>query len=114
MDLGTNSGESDVRNLEAESIKSRAESMGGCVKLKTTCVRKVLLYEKGAGCSVCSQQSQSRQSVGRERGSTVCWTQDLNCLTRIARQVTTTQKNSWHVHCPSLFILPLTTDVIHY
>ena len=36
-----------MRNLEAESIKSRTESMGGCVKLKTTCVRKVL-YEKGA------------------------------------------------------------------
>ena len=78
--------ESGVRNLEAESIKSRAESMGGCVKLKTTCVRKVLLYEKGAGCKVCSQQSRSRQSVWRERGSMVCRTQDLNCLTRIARQ----------------------------
>ena len=31
----TNSGESGVRNLEAESIRSRAESTGGCVKLKT-------------------------------------------------------------------------------
>ena len=31
----TNSGESDARNLEAESIRSRAESTGGCVKLKT-------------------------------------------------------------------------------
>ena len=31
----TNSGESGVRNLEAESIGSRVESMGGCVKLKT-------------------------------------------------------------------------------
>ena len=27
--------ESGARNLEAESIRSRAESMGGCVKLKT-------------------------------------------------------------------------------
>ena len=27
--------ESGVRNLEAESIRSRVESMGGCVKLKT-------------------------------------------------------------------------------
>ena len=26
--------ESGARNLEAESIRSRAESMGGCVKLK--------------------------------------------------------------------------------
>ena len=33
--MGTNSGESGVINLEAESIRSRAESMGGCVKLKT-------------------------------------------------------------------------------
>ena len=32
---GTNSGESGVGNLEAESIGSRAESTGGCVKLKT-------------------------------------------------------------------------------
>ena len=29
------SGESDSRNLEAESIRSGAESTGGCVKLKT-------------------------------------------------------------------------------
>ena len=32
---GTNSGESGMKNLEAESIRSRAESTGGCVKLKT-------------------------------------------------------------------------------
>ena len=32
---GTNSGESCARNLEAESIRSRAESTGGCTKLKT-------------------------------------------------------------------------------
>ena len=32
---GTNSGESGVRNLEAESIRSGAKSTGGCVKLKT-------------------------------------------------------------------------------
>ena len=32
---GTNSGESCVRNLEAKSLRSRAESMGGHVKLKT-------------------------------------------------------------------------------
>ena len=32
---GTNSGESGARNLEAGSIGSRAESTGGCVKLKT-------------------------------------------------------------------------------
>ena len=32
---GTNSGESDARNLEAESIRSGVESMGGCVKMKT-------------------------------------------------------------------------------
>ena len=34
---GTNSGESAARNLEAESIRSGAESTGGCVKLKTVC-----------------------------------------------------------------------------
>ena len=33
--MGTSSGESGVRNLEAESIRSGVESMGGCVKLKT-------------------------------------------------------------------------------
>ena len=33
--MGTNSGESGARNLEVESIRSGAESMGGCVKLKT-------------------------------------------------------------------------------
>ena len=32
--MGTNS-ESGIWNLEAESISSRAESMGGCVKLMT-------------------------------------------------------------------------------
>ena len=32
---GTNSRESGARNLEAESIRSGAESTGGCVKLKT-------------------------------------------------------------------------------
>ena len=32
---GTNSGESGAKNLEAESVGSRAESTGGCVKLKT-------------------------------------------------------------------------------
>ena len=37
---GTNSGESGARNLEAGSIRSRAESTGGCVKLK----------EQGVGC----------------------------------------------------------------
>ena len=31
----TNSGQSGKTNLEAESIRSRAESTGGCVKLKT-------------------------------------------------------------------------------
>ena len=31
----TNSGQSGTTNLEAESIRSRAESTGGCVKLKT-------------------------------------------------------------------------------
>ena len=32
---GINSRESGTTNMEAESIKSRAESTGGCVKLKT-------------------------------------------------------------------------------
>ena len=32
---GTNSGESGVKNLEPESIRSRAESAGRCVKVKT-------------------------------------------------------------------------------
>ena len=32
---GTNRGKSAMRNLEAESIRSRTESMRGCVKLKT-------------------------------------------------------------------------------
>ena len=32
---GTNSGESGARNLEAQSIRTRAESTRGCVKLKT-------------------------------------------------------------------------------
>ena len=33
--VGTNSGKSGSRNLEAESIVSRAESPGGCVKART-------------------------------------------------------------------------------
>ena len=37
---GTNSGESGVRNLEAESIRSGAESTGGRVKLKTVTERR--------------------------------------------------------------------------
>ena len=32
---GTHSKKSDTRNLEAESLGSRAESTGRCVKLKT-------------------------------------------------------------------------------
>ena len=32
---GTNDEKSGVRNMEAESTGSRAESTGGCVKLKT-------------------------------------------------------------------------------
>ena len=32
---GTNSGKSSKRNLQAESVGSRAESTGRCVKLKT-------------------------------------------------------------------------------
>ena len=31
----TNSGKSGTRNLESESVRSRVESTGGCVKLKT-------------------------------------------------------------------------------
>ena len=31
-DAGTNNGESGARNLGTESIRSRAESTGGCVK----------------------------------------------------------------------------------
>ena len=33
--MGTNNGESGARNLEAESMRSRVESVEGCVKLKT-------------------------------------------------------------------------------
>ena len=33
--MGTDSGKSDTRGLEAESIGSRAESTGGCGKLET-------------------------------------------------------------------------------
>ena len=33
--VGTNSGESNARNLEVVSIRSRVVSTGGCVKLKT-------------------------------------------------------------------------------
>ena len=33
--MGTNNRESGARNLEADGIKSRAESTGRCVKLKT-------------------------------------------------------------------------------
>ena len=32
---GTNRGKSGVRNLAAEGIRSRVESTGGCVRLKT-------------------------------------------------------------------------------
>ena len=32
---GTSSGKSGTRNLEAESIRNRADITGGCVKLKT-------------------------------------------------------------------------------
>ena len=33
--MGTDSGKSGARNLEAESIRGRAESTGGCVQRKT-------------------------------------------------------------------------------
>ena len=32
---GTNSGKSGTRDLESESVKNKAESRGGCGKLKT-------------------------------------------------------------------------------
>ena len=44
--LGTNSGESGARNLEAESIRSRAENTGGCVNLKTVTDISVCLGAK--------------------------------------------------------------------
>ena len=34
-DTGTNSGKSGMRDLEAENIRSRAESTGRCVKVET-------------------------------------------------------------------------------
>ena len=37
---GTNSGQSGMSNLEVESIKSREESTGECVKLKTVTDRR--------------------------------------------------------------------------
>ena len=33
--VGTNGGKSGTRDLEAESLRSRAESTGGCVKLES-------------------------------------------------------------------------------
>ena len=49
--VGTNSGDLEfgARNLEAESIRSRAESKGWCVKLKTVkdgAVRVIHLLQK--------------------------------------------------------------------
>ena len=41
--VGTNRGESGNGNLEAENIRSRAEGMGWCVKLKTVTENSVLL-----------------------------------------------------------------------
>ena len=33
--MRTTSGKSDMRNLKAEGIRGRVESMGGCIKLNT-------------------------------------------------------------------------------
>ena len=40
----TNSGKSGMRNLEAESIRRRAERTGGCVKFKTVTEIQWILY----------------------------------------------------------------------
>ena len=45
--VGTNSGKSGTRILEAESIWSRAESVGGCVKLKTVTEYSWQSYSSG-------------------------------------------------------------------
>ena len=39
-DTGTNSGKSGARNPEAESIRGRAESTGGCFKLQTVTAKR--------------------------------------------------------------------------
>ena len=44
---GTNSEESGTRHLEAESIRSRSESTGGCVNLKPVSVRGI---KSDSGC----------------------------------------------------------------
>ena len=44
---GTNNGESGARNLEAGSIRSRAESTGRCAKLKTV----TEIRQSSYGCS---------------------------------------------------------------
>ena len=53
----TNGGESSTRNLEAESIRSRAESTGGCVKLKTVTDIRFFLHVKH-----CQQRKSYQQS----------------------------------------------------
>ena len=60
---GTNSGESGARNLEAESIRSGAESTGGCVKLKTvTEIRQSSARDAFVAESVYLVLNQSRTS----------------------------------------------------
>ena len=53
----TNGGESSTRSLEAESIRSRPESTGGCVKLKTVTDIRFFLHVKH-----CQQRKSYQQS----------------------------------------------------
>ena len=60
---GTNGGESGARNLVAESIRSGAESTGGCVKLKTaTEIRQSSARDAFVAESVYLVLNQSRTS----------------------------------------------------
>ena len=63
---GTNSKKSGVKNLEAKSIRSRAESTGGCIKMKTvveTRRNSVLERQKRQSCTknVCVNLTLSAQ-----------------------------------------------------
>ena len=70
---GTNSEMSGARNLEAVSIRSKAESAGGCVKLKT-----VTEIRRSSACNISTEGRQtrakrSRRTFGGEPWQPVRW-----------------------------------------
>ena len=74
----TNSGEYGTMNLETESIRSRADSMGGCVKLKTvTEIRQSSTHFVFITDNVKPKQNEAKPKQACTNDASVCRTDQL-------------------------------------